>query len=54
MKTYIFYSRGDKDKEAIGTINALDKLDAVEKFSEIKKLDIGEFTKMFEVEEKGR
>ena len=54
MKTYIFYSRRDKAKEAIGTINALDRLDAVEKFSEIKKLDIGEFTKMFEVEEKGR
>lgn len=37
MKTYIFYSRRDKTKEAIGTIKALDRLDAIEKFSEIKK-----------------
>lgn len=52
MKTYIFYRHGDETKEVIGSTLAVDRLEAVERLSEIKRLSIGEFTKLFEVEEK--
>lgn len=50
MKKYIFYNKKDKKKEPLMIMEALDMIDAVEKFAQIKKLGIGEFTKLFEIE----
>jgi hypothetical protein len=52
MEDYIFYNKRDKNKEYIGTVKALNLVDATTKFSLIKNLNVKEFTKIFSVEKK--
>lgn len=50
MKGYIFYSKADSSKEAIGSWPAKTKEEAFKNFAEIKKLPLTEFKRLFEVE----
>lgn len=52
MKIYIFYSKNNKTKEPLGHTKADTVEGAVKIFAKLKRLEIGEFTKLFEVEEK--
>jgi hypothetical protein len=52
MEKYIFYIKSDIKKEIIGITEAKNKNSAIKYFSLIKKLDVDEFKKLFEVEEK--
>ena len=46
---YKFYSKSDKNKEAIGKVEARGYKEALNHFSEKKKLSIAEFSKLYEV-----
>ena len=46
---YKFYSKYDKNKEAIGKVEARNYKEALIHFSEHKKLPIYQFTKLYEV-----
>lgn len=52
MKTYIFYSKYDSNKEKLGTTKAHTLEEAIEIFANRKKLDIEEFKKLFDIERK--
>jgi len=52
MKTYIFYSKKNKTKEPLSHTKADTVEGAVSIFAKLKRLDIGEFKKLFKVEEK--
>ena len=46
---YKFYSKYDKDKEAIGKIEARGYKEALNHFAEKKKLSLEQFSKLYEV-----
>lgn len=46
---YKFYSRNDKNKEAIGKVEARNYREALNHFAEKKKLPLDQFTKLYEV-----
>ena len=46
---YKFYSKYDKNKEAVGKIEARDYKEALNYFSEKKKLSLKQFSKLYEV-----
>jgi len=47
MKRFSFYSRVDKDQEAISTIIAGSRLSAAKKFAHIKQLPLKDFLRIF-------
>ena len=46
---YKFYSRNDKNKEAIGKVEARNYKEALIHFAEHKKLPLDQFTKLYAV-----
>ena len=46
---YKFYSKYDKNKEAIGKVEARNYREALNHFAEKKKLPVDQFTKLYEV-----
>ena len=51
-KYYIYYFRGDSNKEVLGKTNSSSRLEAAKKFSSTKKLPLKEFLKIWAVEKK--
>ena len=51
MKNFIYYSKSDSTKEAIGKINAINLKDAKLIASHIKQMPLKDFLKVFKVEE---
>jgi hypothetical protein len=49
MKRFSFYSRVDKDQEAIATTIASSRLNAAKKFAQTKKLSLKDFLRIFSV-----
>ena len=50
MKTFIYYSKNDPNKEAISKLNCFDISEATNLFSTIKNLPTTKFNKLFKVE----
>ena len=51
MNGYRFFSKHDPDKETIMAWPSSSLEEAVERFAEIKRLPVEDFTKLFEVEQ---
>jgi len=47
MKRFSFYSRVDKNQEAIATVVATSRLSAAKKFAQTKKLPLKDFLRIF-------
>lgn len=52
MKTFIYYNKLDHSKEPYGKFEAIDLKDAILIASHVKDMNIDDFLKIFEVEEK--
>ena len=46
---YKFYSKSDKNKEAIGTVEAKDFKEAVQYFANLKRLTLEQFNDIYKV-----
>ena len=53
MKTFIYYSKNDPNKESISKFNCSDISEAINLFSTVKNLPLKKFNKLFKVEEYG-